>query len=187
MIDIDACAIYVFVRQDLPIAEQLVHSCHAVYHMGRQFYSDDGIPSIIVIGVPHEKAMLRVREKLLKHRLYFYEWNDPDAPQLGIVALATPPLSQPERECLANYRLWQPIQVHSGGPANSGTLAAACGGNADPGATSAATLPPKKPPHNSTTFHPAAPVAQLREHLPLKQEVEGENPSGRSTPDGGAA
>lgn len=63
------------------------------------------IPYLVLIGVPDKTALFRVINKLndsaIGHEV-FYEPDD----NLGLTAIATVPLTQEQRRCLSNYRLW---------------------------------------------------------------------------------
>lgn len=115
--------IYVFVRQDLSLADQLVHSNHAVFHMANLMSPGYGKPSLVVIGVPHEASMRKVIAKLKEFQLSHYEWIDPDFDK-GVTAIATIPLSVTQKESLRNYRLWN----YSPGAATAACLLARDGG-----------------------------------------------------------
>jgi hypothetical protein len=119
--------VYVFVRQDLGLAHQLVQSNHATFHLARLTNPDPEIPNLIVIGVPNEATLGRVRAKLEIAQLPHYVWTEPDE-DMGVTAIATGPLDEQERVVLKNYRLWS----HSRGAEQS-----ACRVTADPGAKSA--------------------------------------------------
>lgn len=97
--------IYVFIRQDLTIAEQLVHLGHVAYHTGNMIDEMDGIPNLIVVGLPHAAAVLKCIKKLFFHNIQHQTWHDPDT-SYGITAIATVPLTPEEKVVLANYRLW---------------------------------------------------------------------------------
>lgn len=99
---------YVFIRQDLPLAQQLVQSCHATHAMATQNHScnTEEIPSTIVIGVPNQKALLRVIKKLQKNNIKFAEFHEPDF-DMGLSAIATVPLVWSERQCLKDYSIWR--------------------------------------------------------------------------------
>lgn len=113
---LDDKVIYVFARQDLPVAKQLVHTNHAVFQMAMNYGkgwlgSNEGIPSVIVIGVPNEKALHRVSHKLAfgDRVITACRWFDPMYPDLGLAAIATVPLSQEEKTALACYRIYKPV------------------------------------------------------------------------------
>lgn len=130
--NLDDCSVYLFVRQDIPLAQQLVQSNHALLMMAWPelpvctiamdsgaassiFASstnvvtlgDHGHPNIILIGVPDVKALERVKAKLERLQIVHYAWREPDEPGLGFTAIATAPLDKPQRNQLHSYRLWK--------------------------------------------------------------------------------
>lgn len=105
---LDSYTVYVFVRQDIPLAMQLVQSNHATFVMAAQMPRADGIPNVIVIGVPHIAALKRVLHKLEAAAIPAEQFTDPDFP-VGITAVCTYPLSVEDKKPLANYRLWQHV------------------------------------------------------------------------------
>jgi hypothetical protein len=117
--------IYVFVRQDLTVPQQLVHSNHAVYHMATGYDWCRGTPAIVVIGIPNLKSLNRVAEKMRKENIDCYMWLDPDV-NMGTLAIATVPLDLEKRAALSNYRLY-----------SLGAEQSACSVTADKGATPA--------------------------------------------------
>ena len=55
---------YVFVRQDLSLAQQIVQSNHATFEMAKSLDpSYNQIPFLVVIGVPDKTALFRVINK----------------------------------------------------------------------------------------------------------------------------
>lgn len=105
--------IYVFVRQDLTIAQQLVHTNHAVYEMAKQHFQhvlEYPVPTLIVIGMPDEKAMSRVAQKLYDNGINCLIWEDSEHADLGLyLAIATVPLDLKQKELLKDYRLYKPV------------------------------------------------------------------------------
>lgn len=99
-----------FVRQDIPIEHQIVQSCHAALTMGSQVIVD-GIPNIVLIGVPSLKSLERVQAKLDSHGIEYRAWTEPDF-NLGFTSIATEPLTKEQKTPLANYRLWK--STHAG-------------------------------------------------------------------------
>lgn len=97
-----------FVRQDIPIQHQIVQSAHAVLHIGSSAYPIEGVPNIILIGVPHLSALKKTEKKLADNGIPHHPWTEPDN-DLGFTAIATVPLTAEEKKCLANYRLWSPM------------------------------------------------------------------------------
>lgn len=103
--------IYVFVRQDLTIPQQLVHTNHAVYEMAKSF--DDvldkiHVPALIVIGVPNEKSLFKTQGKLLDNNIWHYGWGDEEHPELGVLlTIATVPLDLETKKVLNKYLLYK--------------------------------------------------------------------------------
>jgi hypothetical protein len=64
----------------------------------------EGIPNIVVIGVPDLKALERVLAKLKLNQIQHFAWTEPDY-DLGMTAIATVPLDEKRKQCLMNYRL----------------------------------------------------------------------------------
>lgn len=114
---LDDKTIYVFVRQDLPLAQQLVQSQHAVFQMAQLYFLEPkaiglwGIPRVINIGMPGKKGLRRVVDKLVEAKLRYHAYAEPDR-VAGVdgswTAVATYPLTSAECEVLKNYRLWNP-------------------------------------------------------------------------------
>jgi hypothetical protein len=98
----------VFVRQDIPLAQQLVQSNHATFEVARRLPASnlDETPSCIVIGVPDKTALFRVIEKLSKNDIAHHTFYEPDF-NMGLSAVATAPLEQEQRRVLSNYKLWR--------------------------------------------------------------------------------
>ena len=99
--------VYVFIRTDLPIQQQIVQSNHAALEAGI-FLGDktqDEPSSLIVIAVKNkaklEKVLLDLTQKGIKH-IPFYEpdWD------YGLTAIGTEPLTQDLRVLLKRYQLW---------------------------------------------------------------------------------
>ncbi len=99
--------VYIFVRQDLLLAQQIVQACHAVLSMS-QWFRVDGIPNVILIGVPNLPALLKACKKLDDAKIAYYAWHEPDF-DYGFTALATVPIEGERRSALANYRVYSPV------------------------------------------------------------------------------
>lgn len=102
-----------FVRQDLPIAAQIVQTNHATFEMAYTLpqSADEVTPSIVLIGVPDTKALLKVIQKLKLNHIEFSEFHEDDD-DMGLTAVATVPLSEEQRFALRGYKLWNEAQVY---------------------------------------------------------------------------
>ena len=103
---------YLFIRQDLSLADQLCQTNHATFEMAYtlpQSVDDPITPSTVLIGVPSKKALERVISKLKFNNIdhsAFYESDD----DMGLSAVATVPLSDEQRSVLQGYKLWKEDQ-----------------------------------------------------------------------------
>lgn len=96
-------------RQDIPLAQQLVQSNHATFEVARRLpqpQNSDETPSVVVIGVPDKNALFRVVEKLRSNNIGHQAFCEPDF-NMGLSAVATVPLEQEQRRVLSNYKLWK--------------------------------------------------------------------------------
>lgn len=96
---------YIFVRQDIDISHQIVQSNHATLSLASH-YGVEGIPNIVLIGVPDVAALKRACHKLSDNQIPHWSWIEPDG-DLGFTAIATAPIEGGQRKCLENYRLWK--------------------------------------------------------------------------------
>lgn len=99
--------VYVLVRTDLELHQQLVQSSHAAFESGLRWHSpDEEVSSLIVLEVPHKAALLRAARKLTAKGVDHHVFFEPDF-DMGESALATRPLVGEERRALAGYPLWR--------------------------------------------------------------------------------
>ena len=99
--------IYVFVRQDISLPQQLVQSNHASILLS-QTHKIEGTPNLILIGVRDICELENVRYRLLGSGYDFVMWSEPDY-DMGETAIATVPLDQSQRMIFSQYRLWVPL------------------------------------------------------------------------------
>lgn len=66
----------------------------------------EGIPNIVLIGMPNMRSLVRVERKLQESGISHFSWHEPDY-DMGFTAIATVPLRGEIRKVLANYRLYQ--------------------------------------------------------------------------------
>lgn len=98
--------VYVFVRQDIPLQQQLVQSNHATLSLASH-YGIEGIPNIVAIGVPDQAGLEEACAILSANQIPHWRWEEPDF-DYGFTAIATAPISGDQRLCLAHYSLWKP-------------------------------------------------------------------------------
>lgn len=100
--------IYIFVRQDIPLAQQAVQSLHAMHKLVTVLGSDYDVnpPNVVYIGVPNRASLEKTLEKLKAHQIVHVRWDEPDW-DMGFTSIATAPLSGERKSVLSNYRLWK--------------------------------------------------------------------------------
>lgn len=97
---------FVLVRQDLPLAQQLVQACHAAMGAGFEFTPGEH-PRLVLLGVPDKPALDRwdtALERLGVPRHLFFEPDD----GTGNSALATAPLPRRHWKHFRDLSLWSP-------------------------------------------------------------------------------
>lgn len=105
--NLDERWIYIFIRQDLPDWQQLVHTNHASILIGLGIPAPtEGHPHVILIGVKDEAALQLAADDCRIREVKFRTWKDPDAEHLGLLSLVTEPLDKRERNKLHQYRPW---------------------------------------------------------------------------------
>jgi hypothetical protein len=99
--------VYVFVRTDLPIEQQIVQAGHAALEAGHEFdkVSDD-VSSLIILRIKSkaklENAIASIRSKGIR----MVEFHEPDW-DYGLTAAASEPIFEDSREAFKRYNLWK--------------------------------------------------------------------------------
>jgi len=99
--------VYIFVRQDISLPQQIVQSNHATLSFSSH-HGVEGIPNIVLIGVPNVAALKEACALLSANQIPHWSWTEPDF-NLGFTAICTAAISGSERLCLAHYRTWKPV------------------------------------------------------------------------------
>lgn len=152
--------LYIFVRTDLSIPHQIVQSNHAALHLALNHQGIQGVPNIVLIGVPNLKSLLKVERKLMEAQIHYFAWHEPDN-DMGFTSIATVPLSGHIRSILSNYRLYQMPRGISECPLDSKSRGAGLS------------------PAGAANLSPSAGSSTAEQRL-LSSQVEGSIPSRRS-------
>ena len=97
---------YVFIRTDLPIAQQTVQAVHAAYEAGIKFgIKKDGIDSVVICQVKSEQELELISTKLDYKETPFVEFYEPDIGN-QLTSIATGALQNGQRKHLSKYKLW---------------------------------------------------------------------------------
>lgn len=97
--------VYIFVRQDIPVAQQLVQSNHATLKMG-SLYGYEGTPNIVLIGVANKEELAAVAGRCTEYQIPHHVWYEPDF-DYGHTAIATAAIRGEKRQAFADYELWK--------------------------------------------------------------------------------
>lgn len=103
--------VYVFIRKDISLAQQLVQVGHAALEAGFAFEAPKTeIASVVMLEVPNREALQEAASRLerygIEHKMFF----EPDF-EMGHSALATRPVSEKkERFLFKKYPLYQPTE-----------------------------------------------------------------------------
>lgn len=66
---------------------------------------EEGIPNIVLIGLPNVAALRRALAKLEANQIPHFAWTEPDN-NLGLTSITTAPIAGEQRKALANYRVY---------------------------------------------------------------------------------
>lgn len=114
-IPVSRYAIYVLVRTDIALPQQLVQAAHAAAEAGRAYYrAEHGIASAVLLAVPDRESLLLASARLAARDVAHQVFFEPDN-GMGESALATGPLQGAARRALAGYPLWGAGSKRGGG------------------------------------------------------------------------
>ena len=97
--------IYVFVRQDIAVADQMVQVGHVCYESGLRFKADPHT-YLVLCAVANEEELLAVEEHLGCHNIESHKFHEPDD-NMGFTTLCSAPVSGEHRKLFRKYRLWK--------------------------------------------------------------------------------
>ena len=100
-----------FVRKDLPLADQLVQVGHVCQTAGKEF----DIPNdchMVLIGINSANELYSVMDLLESKSIDFVSFYEPDSMDesdipMGITALCTRPITKQEKKCFSLFPLWK--------------------------------------------------------------------------------
>lgn len=95
---------YVFIRKDLPLEQQIVQSSHAAIEAARAFLPPDlEHPHLIVLSVNNEKSFDKVIQKLNAFGIRYRAFVEPDRNN-ETTAIATEIVYDETRQVFKNYQ-----------------------------------------------------------------------------------
>ena len=96
--------IYVFIRKDLPLPQQVVQSSHACIEAAKSFLDNElEHPHLVVLGVKGEQQLYNSAQKLDKAGVRYRVFIEPDRNNEA-TAIATEPIFGEQRRLFRNYR-----------------------------------------------------------------------------------
>lgn len=99
---------YVFVRQDICTAQQIIQTNHATLEMSALTEPQKEMPNLVLIGVPGILELKAVVKHLELNEIPHSSFVDTDF-DFGLAAVTTIPLDQDDgkRKVLLSYPLWK--------------------------------------------------------------------------------
>lgn len=83
--------VYVFIRTDLPIEQQIVQAAHSALEAGRDLGKPKSTSHLILIGVKSEHSLNKVATELTLLNIRYHKFYEPDYDR-GYTSLTTEPL-----------------------------------------------------------------------------------------------
>lgn len=100
--------VYVFVRADLPVEQQMVQASHAALEAGFRFEQPAQTASLVLLSVPDMPALESAAQRLAQYDIDHHLFYEPDFGPMGHSALATRPITaKKERHLMRKYPLYR--------------------------------------------------------------------------------
>ena len=96
---------YVFIRKDIPIADQIVQVGHVCLEAGSKFGPANS-PSLVLLEVRDSQHLQEVKEYLDSKLIDFVVFYEPDD-NMGETAICTTYVDKRERKHFKHYTLWK--------------------------------------------------------------------------------
>ena len=100
-----------FIRKDLPLAQQIVQAAHATLEAGLSATTKPTTPShLIMLTARDEPHLLQIHDQISMKGIstaLFYEPDDHLGYPPGYTAFATHPLNETDRHHFKKYKLWK--------------------------------------------------------------------------------
>lgn len=97
--------IYIGVRTDLSIPQQVVQACHVALEAGESFLEDFGHPSVVVLGFKTESKLKRFKDYLDSIEWMHYDtFREPDRDN-ELTSIATMPVPEEDKKLFKKFQL----------------------------------------------------------------------------------
>lgn len=97
---------YIFVRQDISIPQQLVQAAHAAHESGLAHSNSGKLNSIIIFGTKDKEELESLLDRF-RPQLTCYPFYEPYK-DTGLTAFATLPIPEADRHLFKGFKLWKP-------------------------------------------------------------------------------
>jgi hypothetical protein len=99
---------YVFVRADLPLADQVVQVGHACLEAGRRFEQPPTLGHVVVLSVPSQRELLSATARVRMAGIRCLVFSDPDLSILRQeTAACSEPVSADDRRVFRRFSMWR--------------------------------------------------------------------------------
>jgi hypothetical protein len=99
--------VYIFVRQDLPLPQQLVQASHAAHESGLSNSHSGELNSIIIFGTNNKEELESLLDRF-HPEIPCYPFYEPHK-NIGLTAFATEPIPNSKRHFFKEFKLWNNI------------------------------------------------------------------------------
>lgn len=96
--------VYIFIRKDMSIQQQLVQASHAAHESGLNHTQSTQSHSIIALGIDN-KEQLEHLYQYFSQQLECYPFYEPYK-DMGLTAFATKPITEEYRGLFKQFKLW---------------------------------------------------------------------------------
>lgn len=100
---------YVFIRTDIPLADQMCQVAHAAALAGKWFQLPNNC-NLVLLQVKDKPSLLAAADRLAETGIKFAVNLEPDD-DMGETAIATQSIGAEQRKALSSYPLWRPAQA----------------------------------------------------------------------------
>lgn len=98
--------VYIFVRKDISLEQQLVQAAHAALEAGFTFQKPKNTAFLVLIAVETQEKLLKTADTLEKQGIKTVLFFEPDD-NMGYSAFATEPIDENNRRPFRRFRLWK--------------------------------------------------------------------------------
>lgn len=96
---------YTFLREDLPISQQIIQASHSIYELGKNSSEVDH-PSFVFLSTKTKDQLEAALEYVRAQGLKTYEFYEPYQ-DWGLTSFAIQPIPQEQRHLFSNFPLWR--------------------------------------------------------------------------------